>query len=218
MKFFLKAFILLFILLSSFATGEKTICFKGKVIDENGIPLQNVRILLGDYKPDTCFTDKNGWYVFQNIPIHSQYQIIASKDEFLSRGLRYWQDTLQIKDTVFNSITLRSRKCATINTSEIGENDLGVRLKDAIKKFKLDTAECWIQTEPPGIARGIKSESGDSTVIYLQFERTVNDHTFKTIMNKKITGIGLVFPDCTQKMFGSGFVFGIYSSYCVDKK
>jgi hypothetical protein len=209
-----KTIALLFILLSAFAFQKKTICFKGIVTDENGLPLENVRILIGNYKPDTCFTDKNGCYFFQNIPVDDHYIIIAQKDKFLGRSSWHWQDSLQISDTIFNSITLRSRKCATINTSAISEKDLGMKLKDAIKKFKLDTSECWIQTEPPGIVRGIKTELGDSTIIFLQIERSVSGRSFKPIMRKKIIGIGLVFPNCTKRMIGNGFVFGIYSPYC----
>ncbi len=110
----------------------------------------------------------------------------------------------------------RSGKNATISSSQISEKHLGLTIEKAIRKYKVDTAKCSLQSEPPGISRGLQVELTDSVIVYLQIERKPNfDNHFSTILNEPVKGIGLAFPNCTKKKFGTNFVWwGLRNPYC----
>lgn len=206
------------ILLTSLSYGQKAVTIFGKVTEQNGKHLQGVtiRILLGGGYDKTTSTENSGSFTFVKIKKDNSYVISCAKSGYLSKTEIYRQNITKSKDTVFISIQLRQRNVAIINTSQISDKDLGLTIEKAIKKFKIDTTECMLQNEPPGISRGIEAELGDSTIIYLQIPRKANfNNHFSNILNEKITGIGLAFPDCSKKQFGTNFVWwGIRNAYC----
>ena len=95
--------------------------------------------------------------------------------------------------------------------------DLGLSLEEILKKINKDTSDCTIQNEPPGIARGIEIEK-DSTMFYFQISRKANfKNKFKDLMNEKVIGIGIAYPNCSKENFGEGFLLnGIENKYCKD--
>lgn len=218
----MKALYIISILLSFtiFSYGQKTVTILGKVSDQNGKPIIGVTIrkLLGGDN-NTILTDNTGLFTFKNIKKDNSYIISSKKSGYLSKSQIFRQKASYSKDTIFVSIQLRQRKTALINTSQISDKDLGMTIKEAINKFKIDTTECLLQNEPTGISRGIQAELGDSTIIYLQIERKANfGNHFSKIFNEKIKGIGLAFPNCSKKQFGTNFVWwGIRNPYCKEK-
>lgn len=201
-----------------FSYGQKTVTIIGKVTDQNGKLLQDVktRILLGGGYDKTTSTGNTGSFIFTKIKKDYSYIISCEKPDYLGKTETYSQNTKKSKDTVFIVIQLRQRSTAIVNTSQISDKDLGLTIEKAIKKFKIDTTECILQNEPPGISRGIQAELGDSTIIYLQIPRKANfDNHFSNILKEKVTGIGLAFPNCSKKQFGTNFDWwGIRNPYC----
>lgn len=212
--------IIIFISITVFAYSQNVISIKGKVTDQNGMPVENAKVFLVNNGKDSCkITDKDGNYIFNGVKKDDRYYISSGKNNYLSRINYYKTDTSNMSRIIDIPFILRERKMAKINTSDIGKNDLGITLKAAIIKFKLDTLECRIENEPYAISRGIFTETGDSTIIYLQIERTFNDVAkYINILNSKVIGIGLVYPDCSRKKYGEGFVwYGMRSPYCTEE-
>lgn len=218
-----RIYIISTLLLSAFFSyGQKTVTIIGKVTDQNGKFLQGVttRILFGSGHDKTTSTESTGSFIFKKVKKDNSYIISCKKANYLSKTKIYSQNTTISKDTVFILIQLRQRNAAVINTSQISNKDLGLTIEKAIQKFKIDTTECLLQSEPPGISRGIQAELGDSTIIYLQISRKANfDNHFSNILKEKVTGIGLAFTDCSKKQFGTNFVWwGIRNPYCKKNK
>jgi len=220
----MNSLISFFLLLTFAATSsaQENVLIVGKVVDQNGQPLSDVKVRLSltggvDHK---TVTDINGLFTFKNIPRDYSYIIGGKKDKYLSKTEIYGYDQSKSKDTAHILFSLRERAGATIKTSKVGKADLGMTIQEAINKFKIDTTEAILQNEPPGVARGIKAELGDSTIIYLQINRKESFlFDFKHILNEKVVGIGLAFTNCKIKHWGTGFVWwGISNPYCKPKE
>ena len=217
-----QTLILFLLVMSFFSFGQKIITIIGRVNDQNGLPIQNVNVsllIIGGNNINTL-TSFDGSFEFKNIQKENSFIIRGDKLGFLSKTITYHIDRKKIKKPIFVTFSLRERKIAIINTSLISDKDIGINVKEAIEKFKIDTTECTLQMEPPGISRGIEAELGDSIIIYLQFPRKANFHyCFKNILNEKITGIGLAFPNCSTKYYGNDFVWwGLKNPYCNKKE
>lgn len=215
----LSIFLLLTFAVSS--SAQDNVLIFGKVVDQNGQPLSDVKVRLSltggvDYN---TVTDNNGLFTLKKIPRDDSYIIGGKKDKYLSKTEIYSYDQSKSKDTAHICFSLRERAVATINTSKIGKADLGITVQEAINKFKIDTTEAILQNEPPGVARGIQAELGDSTILYLQINRKESFRfDFQHILNEKVVGIGLVFTNCKTKHWGTGFVWwGIRNPYCKPK-
>lgn len=99
--------------------------------------------------------------------------------------------------------------------TEIAESLPGKKLKTVIEDYHIDTASCTVQNEPPGIARGIRVLMPDSAMLWIQIDRTVWDRKKRSLMNNKVTGIGVAYIDCSKKNIGEGFVWrGTFNPYC----
>jgi len=201
----------------SFAFGQNSVSIKGKVTDQDNKPVQNAKVFLLMNGKDSCMnTDKEGNYIFKGIVRDDIYIISCGKINYMSRINYYMTDSANGPGVIDIPFRLRERKAAKINTASIDSTDLGITLKEAIIKYKLDTTECRIQNEPFGVSRGIVAESGDSTMIYLAIKSKSNFETlFSNILNEKVISIGLVFSDCTKKQFGEEYVtMFLRSPYC----
>lgn len=193
------------ILEATFSSGQKQVTIIGEVLDQDAKVLKDVAIRIsldGGYCKETS-TNNAGVFIFKEIQEEYWYVIEAKKANYMSKTDLYRPNTHSSKDTFFIDIILRQRKFALINTSEINDQDLGMTIEKAIHKFKIDTTECYIMDEPPGIANGVVAELGDSTTIYLRIASKSNFRGYySNILGEKITGIGLAFPNCTKKEFG----------------
>jgi hypothetical protein len=212
-------FIFLHLSLAFSCFGQDNVTIAGKVVDQNGQPLKEVkiRLLLTAEANHYTTTNKAGVFLLKNIKRNDSYIVGGEKDTYLSKTEIYYHDKKKSKDTAYLTFSLRQRSTAIIEISDIGEKDLGITIEEAIKKFKIDTTEALIQKEPPGIARGIESELGDSTIIFLQINRkpSFSQRGYKHILNEKVIGIGLAFTNCKTKRWGTGFVWsGLYNPYC----
>lgn len=206
------------IIFTSFCKAQDNVLILGKVIDQNGKPISEVKVQLLEGDHYNTLTDSIGRFMFKNIPRDNSVIIRGGKENCLSKTEIYRYKTAN--DTVDITFTLRERATARIETSKISEADLGITIQEAIIKFKIDTTEASLQTEPPGVARGLEAELGDSTIIYLQIGRDENmSFDFNPILNKRIVGIGLAFTNCKTKQFGTGFLwYGLSNPYCKTKE
>ncbi len=216
--------ILLMLFLSNIIFAQTDIMIRGNVKDQNNKPVGKVKVKLYVINMDTdtsykeAITDKNGVFTFK-VTNENSYIINFNKSGYLNKSISNYNTSFKEKDTIKLLITLRSRKSALIKSSDITIKDLGITLKEAIKKYKIDTSEFKIQNEPPDVVRGFSTELGDRTILYLQIKRKeytdISEFTYNNILNEKIIGIGLVSPNCKKKKIGKGFVWwGIKSHYC----
>jgi len=213
--------ILLIFAFAAFCSAQDNILIFGKVVDQNGQLLSDakVKLFLNGGEVHNALTNRSGLFIIKNIPRADSYIIGGVKDKYLSKTEIYSYDQSKSKDTAFIYISLRNRDIATIETSKIGEADLGLTIQEALIKYKIDTTEAILQSEPPGVTRGIKTELGDSTIIYLQISRKGSFRfDFQHILKEKVVGIGLAFANCNTKHWGAGFVWwGIRNPYCKPK-
>ncbi len=93
---------------------------------------------------------------------------------------------------------------------------IGVTINEVIKNLNIDTLNSRLQQEPPGVARGIKIEMEDSSIVFLFIKRKeswIND--IYHILNDTITGVGIAYKNCRKKGWGTGFIWwGISNPYC----
>lgn len=197
--------------------------FNGIVVDQDGKPVidVNVKVYLINDNILPIITDKKGrFHFFDSSYNDHHYSLYFEKSGYLSKKieLNFFKYN---KDSLNNIIVvLRNRSSVIIDTTLITENDLGIKIKDAIIKYKLDIQEMKIEEEPPGVFRGIETELSDSSILYLQFPRNeCLDRDSLDLMNQVITGIGLINKNCDIKYFGKDFVWwGLSNPYCKMKE
>lgn len=91
----------------------------------------------------------------------------------------------------------QSPDCNSTDLEKIDSCLLGITLKSAIEKLKIDTSQFYAFDEPPLILRGIKINLADTCEIELYVERTsIIDlpsigyrQEYKYIENKKVIGL-----------------------------
>lgn len=194
-------FLLLFVFLNTFCHGQHVRNICGKVVDEKGNPVESVSLRFGG---DTVYTDKEGQFcAAYPDPQQYWYYFHLDRKEFFPRSLFV---DLSDRDIALSApVVIRSRKGFWYDPAQIDSKHLGITVKEAIERYKLDTAMCLLWDEPPGAYHHFTTELGDSSQLTLSFQRffsmekrlTIND-----IKGQKITGIGISYTDGTQKIFG----------------
>ena len=197
--------------------------FNGIVIDQDGKPVKDVSIKVFTINDNILpiNSDKKGRFHFFDSSYNDHYySLYFEKAGYLSKklDLNFYKYNIDSLNNI--TVVLRNRSSVIIDTTLITENDLGIKIKDAIIKYKLDIQEMKIQEEPLGVFRGIETELSDSTILYLQFPRNeCLDRDSLDLMNQVITGIGLINKNCDIKYFGKDFVWwGLTNPYCKKKE
>ena len=188
--------------------GQLTTKISGTIVDEAGKPVANAAIHYGDRMDDTAYTSQQGWFkvAYPNAP-KSRYYFYIERDGFLPKSIFV---DLASKDTILNKpIALRSRKGFWYDAKTIDSTHLGISVKEAIAKYKLDIDECSLWDEPPGSYHNFTAELGDSSYITVIFKGIFSKEKrlkMTDVLDRVITGIGIGFTNGTELEFGNGFV------------
>ena len=187
--------------------GQRPTNISGFIVDENGKPVSNAMIHYGeDYvRDDTAYTNMHGRFkVAYPNPQRFWYSFTIQKNGFLPKT--FFID-LSTKDIVLKKpFIIRSRKAFWYYAKEIDSTHLGIKVKDAISRYKLDIDECLLWDEPPGSYHNFTAELGDSSYITFTFKGIFSKERLKMIdvLNREVTGIGIGFTNGTLKQFGKG--------------
>jgi hypothetical protein len=196
-------FILLFVALF----GQRPTNITGTVIDENGKPVINGMIRYGHWIEDTAYTDKQGHFHvnYPNSQEH-RYYFYFDTEGFLPKS--FFGDLSNDDIKLKTPISLRSRKGFWYDPKQIDSTHLGITVKEAIKKYKLDIDMCLLLGDPPGKYCYFQTELSDSSYAYFIFQGIFTREkmaNMNDVLERKITGIGISFIDSTEKSWGNGF-------------
>jgi hypothetical protein len=199
-----------FILLFDFAFGQRPTNISGSIVDENRKPVSNAIIHYGkDYiYNDTAYTDNQGKFnVAYPNPQRFWYSFSVERIGFLPKT--YFID-LSSKDIVVkNAFVLRSRKGFWYDSKQIDSTHVGITVRDAIKKYKLDIEACILWDEPPGKYYGFSTELADSSYIlftiqgYFSKEKRLK---ISDVLDSKIKGFGIAETNGNERVIGNGFI------------
>jgi len=192
-----------FILFFFFSFGQRPTNISGTIVDENGKPIANAVL----HYSDTAYTDKQGRFkVAYPNPQQYWYYFHIERKDFLPKSIFV---ALSSKNIVINKpIVLRSRMGFWYDPKKIDSTHIGMTVKEAIKKYKLDIDMCLLWDEPPGAYHNFTTELADSSYACFTFQGifTIEKRLkMKDILDRKITGIGISFTNGTEKIFGNGF-------------
>jgi len=184
---YLLSIALLFCSFSIF--GQKPTNIFGQVVDENGKPVAKIRI---HFQGDTAYSDNEGNFkiAYPN-PQQFSYYLNLEKEGFFPK---FHSVPLSDKDIhLDNPITIRSRKAFWFNKNDFSKSDLGITVKEAIVKFKLDINECSLVDEPPRVWQGFQTELADSSPVFFAIKSFVKFESLemKDILDYQIIGIGI---------------------------
>jgi hypothetical protein len=198
-----------FLLSLNSVIGQRPTNINGFIVDENGNPISNAMIHYGeDYvRDDTAYSNKQGRFkVAYPNPQRFWYSFTIQKNGFLPKT--FFID-LSTKDIALRRpFIIRSRKGFWYNAKEIDSTHLGIKVKDALSRYKLDIDECLLWDEPPGNYHNFTSELGDSSYITFTFKgvfTTEKRLKITDVLDKVITGIGIGFTNGTEREFGNGY-------------
>jgi hypothetical protein len=194
---------IIFTLIFALAFGQLPKNISVLVVDENGKPVANAVIYYGDRTEDTAYTNKRGLFnVACPIPQICSYYFYIERKGFLPNSI-----LVDLSSVVNKPIVLRSRKGFWYDARKIDSTHLGITVKDAITKYKLDIDECLLWSEPPGSYHNFTTELGDSSYIRFTFKGIFSKGVVKMtdVLDRIITGIGIGFTNGTEKEFGNGW-------------
>ncbi len=186
----MKFLILIAFLFSSCSIfGQKPTNITGKVVDENGKPVAKIRIHFEGY---TAYSNYEGHFkiAYPN-PQQFWYYLYFEKEGFFPKS--HFVD-LSDKDVHLDTpIKVRSRKAFWYDKNDFSKSDLGITVKEAIAKFKLDINECRLVNEPPRVWQGFQTELADSSPVFFAIKNFIKFESLemKDILDYKIIGIGI---------------------------
>jgi hypothetical protein len=199
----MKLLLTILIFTSSLAFGQIPKSVSLSVVDEDGKPVKNAFVYYGDRLDDSAYSNKKG--VFKVICPDSQtcrYYFHIKRNGFLPNSFY-----LNLS-SVNKPIVLRSRKGFWYDARNIDSTHLGITVKEAITKYKLDINECLLWSEPPGSYHNFTTELGDSSYIRITFKGIFSKEKsikMTDVLDRVITGIGIGFTDGTVREFGKGY-------------
>jgi hypothetical protein len=189
----------LFLFVSSFGQGSTRIT--GTVVDENRKPVMHAAV---HYNHDTTYTDEKGQFSVL-YPSHEYFYFHFVRKDYLPKSFFARQVH---SDTILQiPIVIRSRKNFWYDAHTIDSTHLGITVKEAIVKYKLDAEQCIVWDEPPGKYHTFTAELGDSSYLSFTFQGIFSKEKrigMEDILDRKITGIGIAFTDGTEKEIGVG--------------
>jgi hypothetical protein len=197
--------------------GQAPVSISGKIVDENKKSIQGVMLTFCN---DTAYTDKDGRFqVVYKDQERYRYYLHLTREGYFPKSY-----SVEIKPgpIVLNTpIRIRSRAGFSYNSRQIDKTHIGVTVRELIEKYKLDTTECRMVHEPPGIMRGFTTELSDSAYVFVTIERTTNYDRKKifSFLNLVVIGIAVAWPDGSARYYGKGFLWngGIDNPYFVEK-
>ncbi len=98
-------------------------------------------------------------------------------------------------------ILLRQKLLSLVDLTTIDSTWIGLKMQNAIRKFKLNDGDYAVIDEPPGILRGIYFQTGNGGTIALFIARTVCNRDDSKYKNEKIVGVAVFDADCTYKHY-----------------
>jgi hypothetical protein len=208
-----------FLLLLGDAIGQRPTNISGSIVDENGNPISYAMIHYGiNYvRNDTTYTNKQGRFkVAYHNPQRFSCSFTIEKEGYLPKTFLI---VLSEKDIVLKRpFVIRSRKGFYYDAKCIDSTHLGITVKEAIVKYKLDIAECLLWDEPPGSYHMFTSELSDSSYICFTFKGMFSKEglKMKDVLEREITGIGIGFTDGSNKEFGTGHA--LENPYYVERQ
>lgn len=108
------------------------------------------------------------------------------------------------------AIVLLNRKNHWFDSKRVSALDLGLTIKQALIKFKINYQQAYLFTLPNSSTtiKGLSAETCDSSQILL----IVNDFTAsasekKSLLNERIVGIGIAFTNGKKRLFGNALQF-----------
>lgn len=210
---------------------KDSVFISGKVNDQYGTPLPNVLVLYTPFyiqkfdvvwkETDTTYTDENGRFVVASNGHQLFDQSLYFKKDSFQLSRHYIQN-LSHNTVIDTPVVMYHRKQNWYDSKTISADDVGMTVGSAIKKFKINLNYTRIFTVPnaPNLIRGIRGEMPDSSMILLLIEEYIsNEYSKKTIFERKITGIGIAFPNGDKGKIGN-FPFDdrkIYNEYYREK-
>ena len=193
-------------MLFAFSFGQKPTNISGTIVDENGKPVANAIVHYGNMTSDTAYTDNQGRFsVAYPNPQQYWYYFRIDRKEFLPKS--FFVDLSQKDIVMTKPIVLRSRKGFWYDAKQIDSTHLGITVKEAISKYKLDIDQCLLWDEPPGKYHNFTAELGDSSYIRFSFKGVFSIEKrlkMSDVIDRTITGIGIGFTNGTVKEFGNG--------------
>lgn len=220
----MKTLITISLLISfKLACGQAPTIISGTLVDEKGNPVEAAMFHYGlnNATEDTSYSDKKGQFKIA-YPTNSQknwYYFYIEKDGFLPKTL--FIDLSPNEIHLDTPIVLRTRKGFWYDSKQIDSTHLGITVRQAIQKYKLDINSCQVINEPPGVSRGFRTELGDSSYICLMinmyFDNTIQKMT--NVLDSTIIGIGVADTNGNEKYYGRGFVWrGISNPYYLERE
>ncbi|GAB2819352.1 hypothetical protein GCM10027043_19850 [Ferruginibacter profundus] len=166
------------------------------------------------------FSDKNGKFELSFIePLQYTAYLYFEKKAFFSKSMYHETGTLNLlTDT---PIILRSRKEFWYDSKKINKSHIGISVKEAINRYKLDINSCSLVQSPFGIYRGFTAELADSSTICFEVNKVVSDSNFNMtdFLDFKIIGIRITDVKGKERLFGyksSDWECG--NGYFIDRK
>lgn len=212
-SFFLVIFFILFLDANVVSQHSKKVTIQ--IVDETNSAVNNALICYNRKSQnisDSMYSDQKGIAVLtKNWRENSFFSLYIAKDGYIPKRV-YLYDTSRISDTI---ITIRSRKTFWYDSRKIDSTHIGMTLREAITKYKLDLYSCSLFMEPLPMIQGITTELADSSFIFLKFPAVGRNKNFvmESLLNCIITGIGLADTKGNEFYFGdipSGSVRNLY--------
>ena len=199
-----------FLLLFCFVFGQQPTNISGAVIDEYGQPVSNAIIHYGkEYvSDDTAYTDKQGRFkVAYPNPQRFWYSFSIERNGFLPKT--FFIDLSQNDIVLKKPLVLRSRNGSWYDSKQIDTTHIGITVREAITRYKLDIDNCMLSDEPPGVYRGFHTELADSSAVCFSIKGFFSKKRIKMIdiLDLNITGFGMADTNGNERIIGKGFVF-----------
>ena len=198
-----------FSLLFSYTFGQSLTNISGRIVDETGNFIYNAALHYGkdNVNQNTSYTDRQGRFnlAYPN-PQQFWYFFYIEKDGFLPKSVLI---DISPKDIILkNPIILRSRKGFWYDSKQIDSTHIGITVREAIKKYKLDTTQCFLSNEPIGTYRGFSTEFADSSEVFFSIKSFFSKTRIKMIdiLDLKITGFGIADTKGNERVVGAGHV------------
>ena len=202
--------------------GQAPTIISGKIIDERGKPIDSAMLYYGkdNLNDDTAYSDLNGEFkISYPTPVKYKYYFYIEREGFLPKSISI--DTSNVVIKIDTAVVLRSRKGFWYDSRQIDSTHLGMTFRQAVLKYKLDLNSCSLIQEPIRVIRGIRTELGDSSWIFLMTKAFYDSSIYKieNLLDSTIIGIGVADTKGNQRYYGRGFYWsaGIYNPYDVER-
>lgn len=225
MKRFLISIPLVTLFVSLTPLFAQTINVSGIIVDENGNPVSKA-IIEFKYSFDSTYkeySNKNGLFkIHYKVPkedkyFNYNYSLSIQREAFLYKTLYF---DYGCKDIIIDTpIVIRSRKGFWYNSAEINSTHVGMTVRQAISKYKLDIEHCNLWDEPPFKYFGFSVEFADSSEVGFRIHRfeNHNDVQMKDILDSTITGIKVIDKEGNQRSYGMGYPDYLHNYYYDSK-